>query len=258
MPYTLVQLTDCHLGSGQDATLLGVNTQQTFDDVLQDVYEKVKHVDLFVLSGDISNEHDDYAYHYIMSQLPAETPQVWLPGNHDDNKIMAAAVGKNFLNQVKLGSWVISAQDSSIKHEVAGYIESTALSSFENTLLDAPNDYHILFIHHHLLPIQSQWIDALKVSNGEAVLAKLKAYQQLKLIGCGHVHQDSVMVYDHIQLVSAPSTCFQFKPKQQQFMLDSALPGYRIFHLHDDGQVDSTVFRVKPSSWSLDIKASGY
>ena len=57
----------------------------------------------------------------------------------------------------------------------------------------------------------------------------------------GHIHQQFETDWGGIKVYSAPSTCFQFKPKAEEFTMGDEPPAYRWIDLHNDGRVDTGV-----------------
>lgn len=60
----------------------------------------------------------------------------------------------------------------------------------------------------------------MMIENGEELLRIAENYPQVKAITCGHVHQEIAQQQRTIQIVSAPASCFQFKPGATEFALD--------------------------------------
>lgn len=80
----VLQITDTHLFAGEDETLLGVNTFNSYRAVLDAIKAQQREVDIIAATGDLAQDQSVAAYHQFcrgISELPA--PCVWLPGNHD-------------------------------------------------------------------------------------------------------------------------------------------------------------------------------
>ena len=87
-----------------------------------------------------------------------------------------------------------------------------------------------VFMHHPPVFVGSQWVDQLSpVSLG--VFANLvEEFEQLKLVVCGHVHQEYYTQIFHADVFTTPSTCVQFKPNAAEFgggFIVSRLPNNR-------------------------------
>lgn len=261
MAHTLLQITDCHLGIEAGDKLLGLDADQSLAYVLADLFAQFPTPDLLVCSGDLSNDGDQLApYQRLSNVLPAEIDQIWLPGNHDENALIADVVRgcQQFLGTYSLGNWQITALDSSIPHAVPGFIAESELQRAVDVLEANPTKHHLIFMHHHLKPVGCKWLDTQVIGNAEQVLAKFAQYPQLKMITCGHVHQETAQQAGHLHLYSTPSTCIQFKPNSDQFAVGNEMPGFRWFTLFDDGRYETGVSRISERELSIDHHSTGY
>lgn len=261
MAHTLLQITDCHLGIKAGDTLLGLDADLSLQYVLDQMFADYPVADVLVCSGDLSNDGDALApYQRLSDRLPESLPQLWLPGNHDDNGLMAQVIKphQQFLGDYALGNWHITLLDSSIPHEVPGAIAEAELQRVQAVLQQYPEKHHLVFMHHHLKPVGCRWLDTQVIANAAEVLDVLSCYPQLKMVVCGHVHQESCQPAGHFQLYSTPSTCIQFKPHSDDFAVGREMPGYRWFQLHDDGRYETGVQRISERELPIDHKSTGY
>lgn len=259
--HTLVQITDCHLGNNEQEALLGLDTDLSLNYVLDELLPQFQEISALVCSGDISNDGNSLSpYQRLLNKLPTDIPQLWLPGNHDDNQLMQEAIAdrQQVLGDYALGNWHITLLDSSIPRKTPGYIQLSELERALSVLQQYPDKYHMIVMHHHVQPVGSYWIDQQVVGNYQQVLEALAQYPQLKIISSGHVHQDSHQRYQHIDIFTSPSTCVQFLPNSTEFALDDAMPGLRYFVLHDDGYYETGVKRIAQRELNLDKVANGY
>jgi Icc protein len=260
LPVKLLQITDCHLGEQKGERLLGLDTDESLELVLAHMWEEQQQVDLIVCSGDLSNEAGAGAYERLIEKLPSDIPQAWLPGNHDENECMQTFVADNrrFLPTLNYPYWQITLLDSSIPNAVPGLIEFKELERAINVLEQFPEKSHVIFMHHPLQMVGCKWLDTQVIGNADAVLSQLEKYPQLKLIVCGHVHQETHNTHKHIQLYSTPSTCIQFKKHSDGFAVGDEMPGYRWIELHDDGTFATAVSRIPFRELHIDHGSSGY
>lgn len=262
MPLTVLQISDCHLGDTEGEALLGLDTDESLSAVLALVKEHCPAPDLLVFTGDISNTAGPGAYPRLMAAVKQQTditaPMLWLPGNHDDNQLMKAAVGDGFLASKSLGNWQVSCFDSSIPKAVPGRIEPAELQRSETLLKKHAQKHHLFFIHHHLQPVNCAWLDPQLVANADEVMACWGRYPQLKVVAHGHVHQQQQQSFAHVDILSTPSTCIQFKPNSDDFATGEEMPGFRVFSLDDDGSYETQVYRITQRDLGIDRTASGY
>lgn len=260
MPVKLLQITDCHLGEEEGERLLGLDTDESLEYVLSDMFSKHESADLLVCSGDLSNEAGEGAYRRLIEKLSTDIPQAWLPGNHDENHLMAkfASEQLSFLGSCQLDDWQVTCLDSSIPHEVPGSIAASELKRSIEIIERYPDRHHVIFMHHHLKPMGCAWLDTQVIDNAEEVLAAFSKYPQLKAVFCGHVHQDNHQRHAHFDLYATPSTCIQFKPNSDDFAVGPEMPGYRLIELHDNGDITTTVNRISERDLNIDWKSGGY
>ena len=260
LPQTMMQISDCHLGNQKGDKFLGLDADESLKLVLDMMGDDLYSTELLVCSGDLGNEAGEPAFKRLLEALPKTIKQAWLPGNHDDNDAMADIIADKhqFLSSSVLGNWQITLLDTSIPKKVPGLIAADELQRAVNVLEQFPERHHIIFLHHHLLPIGCQWLDWQAVANADEVLETLVNYPQLKAIMNGHVHQANHKQYGHIDLYATPSTSIQFKTNSDDFALDVLMPGYRSFVLHDDGRLDTQVHRIAQHEFYIDHKPGSY
>lgn len=260
-PIRLVQISDTHLEPNEGGTLLGMDTDRSLRYVLDLVQANNPHIDLVLATGDISTHGTPQAYQRFASYMQRFTaPVVWLPGNHDDNTVMAEHCGSEaaMAGHIVIGHWLIVMLDSTIHRQVGGRVEQSEIDRMTQ-LAHQYSDKHLLVAcHHPPLSIDCEWIDHQRISNGEAFLEAIASLANAKLLICGHIHQDWQAKFRHLPIMSTPSTCIQFKPREVDFTLDTLAPGYRWFDLHADGSFSTDIARVEGVEFSFDMNSGGY
>jgi len=258
--FKVLQITDCHLGSECHAELLGLDTDQSFYDVLQ-VARYDEAPDLVLVTGDISNDAGlgSYArFLTIMEQYFPNTPLAWLPGNHDDPNNMIV-VGKHPIEQkLVAGNWNMIFLDSRIPGQEGGRLGERELARLERELEAHPDLPAAIFLHHQPVPVGSKWIDQYVVLDADAFFAVTDRFPQVKMISWGHVHQDYRAQRNGVELIATPSTCIQFLPNSDEFKLDQTQPGYRFYELKPNGEFETRLERVLEANYSVDMTATGY
>ncbi|MEX6501471.1 3',5'-cyclic-AMP phosphodiesterase [Pseudomonas zhanjiangensis] len=257
----LVQLSDSHLFADADGKLLGMETQDSLQRVIERVLEEQPQIDLVLASGDLSQDGSAASYvrfRQLTAALPA--PARWFPGNHDEIPAMqAACAGSDLLEPViDLGNWRIILLDSSIPGAVPGYIADAQLELLERALGEAPERHHLVCLHHHPVSIGCRWMEPIGVRNADALFAVLERFSQVRALLWGHVHQEFDQQRGDLRLLASPSTCVQFAPGSEEFQVDSSAPGYRWLRLHDDGRLDTGVSRVTGIDFEVDYSVKGY
>ena len=257
----LVQLSDSHLFAEADGKLLGMDTCDSLQRVIQQVQEQQPQIDLILATGDLSQDGSEASYRrFRQLTTTIGAPTRWLAGNHDETPPMQAVCeGSELLEPViDLGAWRIVMLDSSIPGAVPGFLAENQLELLERTLGEAPQRHHLICLHHHPVPIGCKWMDPIGLRNADALFAILDRHPQARAVLWGHVHQEFQTQRNGVTLLATPSTCVQFKPQCDDFTVDTQMPGYRWFDLNDDGSFATGVARVTNKQYVIDYKSAGY
>lgn len=260
-PIRLVQISDTHLEPEEGGTLLGMDTDRSLRYVLDLVQRDNARIDLMLATGDISTHGTPQAYQRFANYMQSfDAPVVWLPGNHDDNAVMAEHCGSEeaMAGHIVIGDWLIIMLDSTIPRQVGGRVEQAELDRMASLAAQYADKHVLVACHHPPLMIDCEWIDPQRISNGEAFLDAVVALPNVKLLICGHIHQHWETSYRGLPIMSTPSTCIQFKPLQEDFILDELSPGYRWFDLCADGTFRTGISRVEGVEFSFDMNSGGY
>lgn len=258
----LIQITDCHLGPLTSESLLGLNTDQSLEDVLQLIARQQPQFHSIVCTGDIASAGHIDCYRRFVASLRRyfSQPLGWLPGNHDSADIMADASLRPLAEArvMELGRWLLVMLDSSVPGHTHGHLAASELDFLEYVLQQHPDHHIAITLHHQPVPVGSAWIDQYVVRNAEAFFRVVDAYPQVKWVAWGHVHQAYEGSHGEVALFATPSTCVQFKPLCDDFTVDTLMPGYRWFELNDDGSFATGVERVTGKQYVIDYKSAGY
>lgn len=257
----LVQLSDSHLFAQADAKLLGMNTHDSLQRVIERVLDEQAKIDLVLASGDLSQDGSPASYQcfrQMLGQIPA--PARWFPGNHDDLTAMRAACAGSDLLQplVDLGNWRIVLLDTSIVGAVPGFLATDQLALLEQALRGAGQRHVLVALHHHPVSIGCRWMEPIGLRNADELFAVLDAYPQVRGVLWGHIHQEFDQLRNGVRLLASPSTCVQFAPGSEEFQVDQEAPGYRWLRLHADGQLETGVSRVTGIPFEVDYSVKGY
>jgi len=259
-PLRVLQITDCHLGAQSGDCLLGLDTDESLNDVLDFLATHEASADLLLATGDISNKGASASYTRFLDAVLGKLsmPLGWLAGNHDQAQVMATIKRPNLSYQhVDIANWRIILLDSSVPGAVHGEVGPAEMKRLQFLLADA-DKHTLVFVHHQPVPIGSAWMDEYTIRNSEALLAELEQHPQVKGLIWGHVHQSFEAQHKHIELRATPSTCIQFKPLEDDFALDTSMPGYRWFDLHADGGFQTGVERIASKYYPIEFKSGGY
>ncbi len=258
----ILHITDFHLRSDPGETLLGVNTQQSFEATLAAALAENLTPDLALLTGDLAQDATRNTYERLKGRLTAlPCPAYCLPGNHDDPVLMNSHLAHSPIfcqSHIRLKHWQIICLDSTIPHSPYGRLADDQRVLLEQWLKEYPDYFALVALHHHPVPSGSAWMDTMQLENSEAFLELLGNYPKARGVVFGHIHQTLETEYRGLRLLGSPSTCFQFKPHQAQFALDAIPPGYRWIELHADGRITTQVNRLDTLPAGLDVESGGY
>lgn len=257
----LVQLSDSHLFADADGRLLGMNTRQSLEKVIESVLAEQPAVDLLLATGDLSQDGSVESYQ-AFRQLSAQiaAPARWLPGNHDELPQMTEAARQSDLLEpvIDIGQWRITLLDSAVPGSVPGYLQDGQLQLLAQALSEAPERHHLICLHHHPISIDCAWMEPIGLRNPDALFAVLGRFPQVRAVLWGHIHQMFDQVREGVRLLASPSTCIQFAPGSEDFQLDDLPPGYRWMRLHDDGRLETGISRVTGFAFEVDLGGEGY
>jgi Icc protein len=260
-PALLVQLSDSHLFAEADTTLLGMNTRDSLQQVIELVLKQQPQIDLMIATGDLSQDGTLESYQLFRDLTrQIDAPARWIPGNHDEPRIMAeAAVHSALLKPVvDIGNWRVTLLDSAVPGSVPGYLQDEQLQLLVRSLSEAPQRHHLVCFHHHPVSIGCAWMEPIGLRNPEALFAVLDRFPQVRAVLWGHVHQEIDQERNGVRLIASPSTCIQFEPGSDDFKVSEQAPGYRWLRLLPDGQLETGVERVTGFDFQIDYGSSGY
>ena len=257
----VVQLTDSHIFADAQQRLLGMDTLASLNAVIDLVQAECAQIDLVLATGDITQDASEQGYlRFIeaVSRLPG--PRHWIPGNHDDAVLMAQLGNRYDLNRdwVDIGAWRIVLLDSSVPGHVHGLLAPQQLSRLDQALASAGTRHVLVCLHHHPVPIGSDWMEPLGLHEAQQLMSRLDADPRVRAVLWGHIHQELQQQRGSLQLLASPSTCVQFAVASHDFATDTLAPGYRWLRLHDDGRIETAVSRLLHDEFLPVAGASGY
>lgn len=267
----ILQITDLHLSTPVDADSATSNhahsdknsaatiCQECFEHVVQQALQTDIRCDLIIVTGDLVNTVNPSIYDHIFAVLQAtDIPFVCIAGNHDvtdeigsdlpffQRELLPRTADARLLSRhtIDTDQWQLLLLDSSKTGKVEGEITPSDIDWLcqQLTACDKPA---LIALHHHVIPIDSDWIDTHMAENSESFWQHMTPFEHLKVIISGHTHQEQVRYRQGVTVYSTPSTCYQFKPYEDDFAYDkTAQPGYRWLQLANNGKVASWIERL--------------
>lgn len=258
----LAQVTDSHIFIDSDHCLLGLNTRESFVAVCDRLAKEEWRPDALLATGDLSQDASPESYQYLAEYFDAmKIPTFWLPGNHDDPKVMEQNLENNNVKKAKqivIGPWQIIMLDSSVRKKVHGKVSAAELQFLEACLKEYPDKHCLICLHHQPIDIGSEWLDKIGLMNKVEFGELVKKYPHVKGVVWGHVHQEFSQDIDGVKWLASPSSCVQFKPGSKDFSAGNEPPGYRYLNLYADGRLESRVHRVDSVKFAVDYSIKGY
>ena len=259
-PLNVLQLSDLHLFADAEQQLLGINTNQSCDQVLAAVKALPIELDIILLTGDLAQDESAATYQVLHRKFSDFAIPIYaIPGNHDNPDLIRLTLAHKPFQPERtftMGGWQFILLDSSVEGEVHGSLSKATLTTLRQTLSSTQRPT-LIALHHPAYPVQSQWLDQIGLQNRDELWTLLDDYSQVKTVLCGHIHQDLPFSRQGVEYLSTPSTCVQFQPHSQDFSADRADPGFRLLTLWPDGTFNSWVQRV-PINQEVNPSAMGY
>lgn len=249
----ILQITDLHLFESPESSLLEIKTYETLQAVVSNIKNEQLLIkpDIIIVSGDISQDYSENSYKLAKNIIDDfNCPTFAIPGNHDEPNLF-----KNILSKSKniscsdkkiiCDGWRIILLNTQVPGKIYGDLTDNELLFLKRELAIDQTIPTLIFLHHHVLPVNSAWLNRISLTNANAFLETIDHYTNIKAIVCGHIHQEFDAMYNDIHFLATPSTCFQFATNSVKFKLDSLMPGYRWFELHSDGTYTTKIIRIK-------------
>ncbi len=256
----IAQITDTHLYADPAGQLLGLNTR----DCLQQVVElaRQKQPQLVVATGDLTHDGSTAAYRLVRECFGRlQVPVYCLPGNHDEaGNLRNCMQGDGYYSiaAVQVNGWQLVFLDSTVAGSDGGHLSRRELQQLDATLTGAGDMPALVWLHHQPVDMGSRWLDTMAIDNPQEFFAVIDRHPQVRSVIWGHVHQHFDRRHNNVRLLATPSTCVQFLPDSDAFALDYTPPGYRWFELSGNSEFTTGVDRLAEIPGRIDLEASGY
>lgn len=212
------QISDSHFMSKGKKIFDQIETYSQFVKVID--YCKIldPNPDFYIMSGDLIHDNPKYYHNYFELCNQLNKPYFLMMGNHDirtnlkENIINKKLIDKNgYLNFVINNfSLRIICLDTVIEGSTEGELTAASLDWLEEELKKDSNINTIIFMHHPPIEIGSILFDDIICKNGNEFLNLVKKYSNISKIIFGHVHCTYNCELKNLNLISCPSSSFQF------------------------------------------------
>lgn len=243
----LIQITDCHLLSDITRAAYGdINPYASLLRCLQLSHSLTP--DALLITGDISGDDSEESYRHFTSLLATHCPGIpykVLPGNHDVNPHFRRVLGSSTLTAEHawpLSHWHIHGIDSTYAG-TRGRVDHHQMDTISRDINAHSDRFHLVALHHHPLPTES-WMDKHELENAGEVLDWFSRQKALKAMIYGHIHTVREHRVDGRAVLSAPSSCWQWR-MTHDFGVDDSAPGVRVIDLAPDGTLSTFIRRIE-------------
>ncbi|WP_372881732.1 3',5'-cyclic-AMP phosphodiesterase [Psychromonas sp.] len=258
----LLQITDTHLFSDRNRDLLGIKTVESYEAVIEHAARYSSACQAVLSTGDLSQDHSRQSYLDFTEQIKKlDLPCYWLPGNHDMQSVMMPSLLQQGLiqaRQIVSDFWQIILLDSQVEGVPHGFLSEQQQLFLQQALGEYPDKYVLICVHHHILPVNSAWLDQHILKNHGTFLELIRPFPNVRAVLSGHVHQAFDVEKNNVRFLTSPSTCVQFKPNCDDFAVDDRAPGYRYLALNKDGTINTKVERLADGLFTAGKDAKGY
>lgn len=232
-----------------DGELRGTVTQASLQQVLDHYLAGDWRAERALITGDLIQDDSAEAYERFRELLlPLNMRMHCVPGNHDIRDLMRPVCSRppfSYCAWEEVGNWLLLGLDSCVRGEAGGEVSDDELERLEATIAASRARHILVALHHPPIPMDSTWLDTVKLKNGEDVLQRLQQSGRVRLLVFGHVHQAYDGEHNGIRILGTPSTCRQFKPHSDEFAVDERPPAYRRIELLADGSIEEELIWVE-------------
>lgn len=239
----LLQFTDTHLLGSPGTKVRGVATDVTLGRCVAHARRQHPAPRALLLTGDLVQD-DPGGYVRLREHFDDRIPVHCLPGNHDlPADLRRELTGPPFVHDLatRYDGWLILMLDSTIAGAIHGHLSAAELARLDRALSENADAYALVCLHHHPVPHGSRWLDTVMLDNGDELFAVLARHPGVRGLLWGHVHQALDGEHGRVRLMGTPSTCMQFAPDADEFLVDSRPPAYRWLLLGDDGSLETGI-----------------
>lgn len=241
-------ITDTHIYADPASRFDGMDTRSSLAAVLRGLADSAESVDGILATGDLTMDGSAEAYRHLAAALPSSPSTICIPGNHDEPAVWqhaAPGLYRQWPCVVDFSAWRLLCLDTRIAGRPEGAVGVGQRDWLAQLLADSKHRHIALIMHHPPLALGSPWMDAMGLTDAEALWAIIARHRQVRLIVCGHVHQNFDHFHAGVRVITSPSTCIQFAPRALRYSRDPRQPAYRLLDLHADGRIDTSVHRVQ-------------
>lgn len=254
----LLQISDTHCYA-QDSTPLEWTTPAIYPNqhvtrVLQHLSTHYAHYHALLISGDLAQQEVPETYQRLNAQLTQFPLSIHvLMGNHDTTSLAHTYLERRFWSPafIQYGHWHLLMVDTNRPQQPDGHLSTEQYQALDQYLATIPaQDYVVIVMHHHPMPIQSAWMDVMGLQQAEQFWQWAAQYPAIQAVLHGHIHQEFTGHYHYangrnVAVYGTPATSVQLKSLTQTIAFDHHLPAWRTLQLHPNGSISTQVHYLR-------------
>ena len=239
----VAQITDCHLPADPQRPYRGINPYLNLRTLLKSV--KSRKPDLLLATGDLSEDGSRRSYQALQALFsPLGVPVLALPGNHDDEHILAEVFPGSPVDGIGVsehGIWKIIRLNSCLPGKPEGRLGEKPLAELADFLDNHGQCPMLIALHHQPVEVGSPWIDKYRLLESHQLLGLLDRHPNVKAVAWGHIHQAFETQRGATTMLGGPSSAINTLPGTQKFTTDMSGPAFRWLELREDKTVVSVI-----------------
>lgn len=225
----LIWLSDLHFEA--EGLVQGHDPRRRLEAAIDHINAHYAGADLCLITGDMVETATAQNYRDLRRRLERLClPWVPMTGNHDARELflehlhlplpgavhstegfmLHSTVQPGFAQYaIDLPDVHLICLDSLWEGHDAGELCAERLNWLESRLQEQPDKPTLLFLHHPPIDLGLPMLDPDKLSNGQALMALLARYPQVRQVCCGHVHRPVTAQLGGIGITSLRAVLYQ-------------------------------------------------
>lgn len=237
---SFLHLTDPHIGTPEDEAARGANAPSArLDAVLAGAAGLEPQPAFAVITGDLADHGAPEAYRFLAGILEKTDLPVFLTlGNHDDGNAFGAVFGGSEgppCRDAAIGGLHLILLDTGVPGRTGGTLSGAALAALDGALARHANLPKLLALHHPPRAAngpENGW-HALTGAASDALAVRLAGHRLAGVLS-GHVHFDSVRIWQGAPLITNTGLATAIDPGDKVLLHQTEGAGYGLCHWDGD------------------------
>ena len=212
------QISDTHFMNKSEKIYNQIETFTQFVKVIEYCKELNPNPDFYIMSGDLIHDRPEYYQNYIKLCKQLNKPFYLMMGNHDiRSNLKEFVLNKDLIDKngfinfaINNPSLKIICLDTVKEKNIEGELTKESLNWLEKELITDSKKPTLIFMHHPPISIGSALFDHIKCTNGDDFLSLIQKFPNVLKVIFGHVHCIYQQKIKKLDLLSCPSSSFQF------------------------------------------------